>query len=310
MRFAVPTLIAWLTVAVVAAAASAQPGLAAGKAGELAAPPASQPSGSLLLDRQPVPLTPPSFGTPRRPRPQVEGSEGMLVDARCRFARDAQSGWFILQPLDEAGEPSGSFRVLPSRELEVLEYLAGQNAGTIFHITGQQVFYKHQAYILLQTVMSEADERPPGAAEEAAPADQGPQASGTRRPANLEDIRRSLMKNKPPKPVDMAAAANEQTPIEPGGESQQPGSQSPPGGMIVDRTIRIIPSAEGPWLEAHFVADNNLQDRPLLLLPCRLLEQAERTSGKMRVTGIIRHYRGRDYLLLRKVLPERDMGQL
>ena len=52
------------------------------------------------------------------------------------------------------------------------------------------------------------------------------------------------------------------------------------------------------------------------LLPCKLLEEAERRAAgatlkqaKFRVSGRITQYKGRRYLLLSKLLRVREMGQ-
>ena len=36
---------------------------------------------------------------------------------------------------------------------------------------------------------------------------------------------------------------------------------------------------------------------------------AEKLGGRLRISGLIARYRGQRYLLLRKVMPERDLGQ-
>jgi hypothetical protein len=90
----------------------------------------------------------------------------------------------------------------------------------------------------------------------------------------------------------------------------------------------------------RFYADNTLQEPPLRLLPCTELERATKaasganapaankpasgvntaannmaagsptTTKKFRISGELSEYKGRRYLLLRKVQVERDMGQL
>ena len=60
---------------------------------------------------------------------------------------------------------------------------------------------------------------------------------------------------------------------------------------------------------ARFESDNTLADEPIRLLPCKLLQKAKRRGGRLRISGEITRYQGRRYLLLRKVLPERRMGQ-
>ena len=116
------------------------------------------------------------------------------------------------------------------------------------------------------------------------------------------------MKNRPARPLVPAPAPRQPPRVEASPEGSPPVAP-PAGDILIDRTVRIARSADGHWMEAHFEADNTLQEQPLALLPCRLLERAEAVDGKVRITGILRRYKGREYLLLRKVLAERDMGQ-
>ena len=82
------------------------------------------------------------------------------------------------------------------------------------------------------------------------------------------------------------------------------------GPTVIDRLVRLTPEPKKPWMLARFEADNTLHQPPLRLLPCRMLEIAEQTASRsrvLRVTGRIYVYKGRRYLLLLKVLSERDL---
>jgi len=103
------------------------------------------------------------------------------------------------------------------------------------------------------------------------------------------------------------------------------------GRVLVDRLVTIRgpkadfgsfshggAGASDDWWEARFVSDNTLQDQPIRLLPCKLLQVAESLharqrwggdTARFRVSGLITNYKGKQYLLLRKVVVERDMGQ-
>ncbi len=79
--------------------------------------------------------------------------------------------------------------------------------------------------------------------------------------------------------------------------------------MVVNRLVTIVPSQEGEWMEARFVSDNTLREQPIRLLPCRMLEIAERLDAaktrrvvKFRVSGWTTTYQGRQYMLLRKAM--------
>ena len=86
--------------------------------------------------------------------------------------------------------------------------------------------------------------------------------------------------------------------------------------VLIDRLVRVVRDADDGWMTVRFESDNTLQDPPMRLLPCRMLERAEQlAAGKARQTDILRvsgevyQYKGNNYLLLRKVLPQRDMKQ-
>jgi len=79
--------------------------------------------------------------------------------------------------------------------------------------------------------------------------------------------------------------------------------------MIVDRLVRVLPDSTGAWWEVRFEADNSLGEPPLRVLPGRFLQVAQKLGGKLRITGEMTHYKGQSYILLRKVLRERQLGQ-
>lgn len=81
------------------------------------------------------------------------------------------------------------------------------------------------------------------------------------------------------------------------------------GGVLVDRIARLLPESPEGWKQAVLVADNRLDEPPLRVLPNRMLQRWEGSSRRVRISGEVILYKGRRYLLLRKVLPEYDLGQ-
>lgn len=111
--------------------------------------------------------------------------------------------------------------------------------------------------------------------------------------------------------------------------------------LVADRLVRVVPETGTHWYLACFESDNTLQEPPYRLLPCKLLEEAAKAddgdpqkftpndltpglrhivrvkeknvapppTARYRVSGEVLQYKGRKYLLLRKHMPERDMGQ-
>jgi hypothetical protein len=83
--------------------------------------------------------------------------------------------------------------------------------------------------------------------------------------------------------------------------------------MLMDRLGRVVPG--DPWWSLAFEdRGTGHEEKPVRLLPNRLLENALGVSGTgaktrvIRVSGEVTEYRGANYLLLRKVLARRDMG--
>lgn len=278
-------------------------------------PPTPPVEPTLLLQRGPVPVTPPSYSAPTKPRPWFAVPESMVVDARCRLIRDEDDDrWYLMEFLDPlpAGFPT-QMRVLPGRELEMLEAMVGQDAQLGFRVTGQTTSYRGKAYVLPLSVAKDLPPPTPLKPEvvEQPTTSEATEPGPTSAEAPLDDterIRESLTKNRPLRPeVPLPSVPPPPPVVSPG---VPPPVAAPPGDILIDRTVRIVRRGEGQWSEARFEADNTLQEQPMPLLPCHLLERAEGMEGKVRITGVIRRYKGREYLLLRKAFAERDMGQL
>jgi len=87
------------------------------------------------------------------------------------------------------------------------------------------------------------------------------------------------------------------------------------GSMIIDRLGRISHTQTGQ-AEFNFESDGKaLRDPPMLLLPNLILNQIEDQIAvsnrdlKLRVTGVVTEYKGRNYLLLEKVIVPLDVTQ-
>lgn len=83
------------------------------------------------------------------------------------------------------------------------------------------------------------------------------------------------------------------------------------GSYVVDRVGRVLPSRDGSGLEFVFDADGQTAaaavDPPMLLVPNLNLMAVERAleasqDRRFRVTGRVTEYRGRNYLMLEKVI--------
>lgn len=303
----------------------------AAQAQELPAPAEEEVSAPRLLGQPAlVPVTPSRDYKPapaRLPLP-VDGS--MTVDRRCRAERDA-TGWVLLKFLEQ---PSREFEpprwALPCELLEAVERAIDDKAETIFRITGENMVYRNQGFLLLTKVTVEVAESvlpkpPPPApvvprpAPATKPAPRLPSAPASRPAgASAEDVFQALLRDKPVRPL--APPTRPADPVEPA-PSIAPRGERPAERtlladqrrLIMDRLVRLLPAGVGKWKEARFEGDNTLVEPPLRLIPCGLLERVEaKTSGgraKFTASGLVTRYKGRQYLLLRKAVPAHDLGQ-
>ena len=88
------------------------------------------------------------------------------------------------------------------------------------------------------------------------------------------------------------------------------------GSYVVDRTGRLTKSADGQQWEFTFDADGKtMQDPPLPILPnlnLAAMESAVSTASRdlrFRVTGMVTEYKGKNYILLEKVVVVPDVTQ-
>lgn len=85
------------------------------------------------------------------------------------------------------------------------------------------------------------------------------------------------------------------------------------GTFVVDRVGRLAKTADGQAWEFIFAADGaSMQDPPLRVLPNLKLQTIEDELStanrdlKLRISGTLTEYRGRNYVLLEKVIVVRD----
>ena len=295
-----------------------RPARTAPAAGEQAPP--ERDFSSLLLDRPAIPLTAPDNPRPRRVKPDLPECGSAVVGRLCRIRLRPDTGWYLLTfQDDERGGQTQPRWVLPTEWLEALEATLSAAPDTVFRVSGETTVYKGRVFLFLRGATAESPTAPPA---EPAPARTGPdeqpaEPAGEGENDSQASLLRRLMKDRPGKPISLPA---EPGPLRPAESVAPPEGLPPPGddrgGMRIDRLVTILPDPNGEWWEARFESDNTLRERPVRLLPCKLLQraeqQAQRTAWRttrFRVSGEVTRYKGRDYLLLRKALPERAMGQ-
>ncbi len=278
-----------------------------------------------------VPVTPSrEYEAPpaRLPLPP-DGS--MTIDRRCQATRDP-SGWVLLRFLEQGSRSSELPRwALPCELLEAVERTIANQPETVFRITGENLLYRDQGFVLLTKVTVEVSVSPPVAAPPPKPAmppaapmskpvpHSRPASAPASRPgATSGDVFQALLRDKPVRPL--APPTRPADPIAPAPSvapqvtrAVEQTFDADQRRMIVDRVVRLLPAGVGKWKEARFEADNTLLEPPLRLIPCRTLERtegkAEAGRAKFKVSGLVTRYKGRQYLLLRKIVPVRDLGQ-
>ena len=89
----------------------------------------------------------------------------------------------------------------------------------------------------------------------------------------------------------------------------------PEGAYLVDRTGRLVKRGQW-WTFVHEDRGEVVRSRPMRILPFQLLEPLEDASSEgtgdtvFVVCGEVTEVHGVNYLLLRKVLIQRDLGNL
>jgi len=282
----------------------------------------------ILMERDEVPVTDPTEGPPPQKRVDLSGLDGTVIaDRRCRIERDEASGWSLVtfEPTPSLPLPRPRW-ALPNELLEKIESVIAENPDRAYRVSGETTVYRNQVFLVLRKVTIEANPRgaggakPPAEAEAVAaasrPTTKAAATNPARKPASARDVLKSLLADRPGTPVIAPV-------VQPDQKLKAAPSVAPVGNaevlftaygkMVANRTVRLLLAGVGVWKEARFEADNTLREPPIRLLPCRMLERAERFGSagtvKLRITGEITHYRGRRYLLLRKHFRVRDMGQ-
>ena len=279
----------------------------------------------MLLDRPPVPITKPRGFKPKPTPSYLPACGTPVIDRRCWIVYRPDTGWYLLTFVPKKrGEAVLPRWVLPSKWLQEAEPIIARTPGTIFRVSGETTVYRDRTFILLRKIMIEPPRKkkanPAVKAQKKTPAVQPAPSEAEPAPPDAsapDAIIRNLMRDRPGKPILVSAERGEVLPapsVAPSGNVQQLDEDR--GNMRIDRLVTIVFDDANEWMEARFESDNTLQDQPIRLLPCYLLEQAEsiiaaekRKYVHMKISGQITHYKKHRYLLLRKVLRQSQLGQ-
>ena len=277
---------------------------------------------SLLADKPEVPIT-----APERPAPVAElklpAERSLVINRLCRLEFQKSLHWAVLRFLPEQGKPAQMDRyALPNQRLEDMESIVANDPRTVFLVSGECMVYGGRPYLLVRLALTQS----PRSAPPEATADPNtlptshpatPTTAGTSATADPDDLIRKLLEERPGKPVllppESEAKVEPLPAVSPAVAKQLPQAF---GTMVADRVVYFATEADTGWSTVRFIADNTLLEQPIRLLPCRQVTTAKSLSTKklernirLRVSGELTRYKGREYLLLRKVVRERDMHQ-
>jgi hypothetical protein len=271
---------------------------------------------------------------PKKPKLPPEGSK--VVDRLCKIKTDP-SGWVLaVFPAEGDRQAIRPRWALPNQALEALEKLQIKNPGMMFRISGEMTVYRDNSFMLIRRIAIVEPTTPidppakasgsegieivtPVATTQPKP-DAGEKKTTGEKPAptaapSSSDLIKSMLAEKNPTPVILPRIkkkipAAKVKSVAPGakGDIIQPATAR----LVVDRLMTIRKTNVASWREATFEADNTLREPPVTLLPSQLLQfaEAQPATRRLRVTGEITNYKGKRYMLLRKVVVERTMNRL
>ncbi len=241
--------------------------------------------------------------------------EGYVLARRpARFGRD--ESWWAIAIGEVPGLPvAPSLRVLPNRRLMLLErVLAAGKPDDTYLVTGRVTEFLGRNYVFLEEVTLPSDRGPVPAPPEATKAPEPPATQPTRPPTASEVIEQ-LMRDAPVRaPTPTSAPAN--TATEPGTGTAESGERVLPEGTIVPEFPARLVKLDLWWTLARESQGSRPAGPPYYVLPNRLLEvMVAASAGGSRsmvflVSGELTEYRGANYLLVRKVLTRRELGNL
>ncbi len=281
---------------------------------------------SLLADKPEVPRT-----SPEQPKPVTElklpAERSLVINRLARLEFQKSLHWAVLRFLPEAGKPVQVDRyALPNQRLEDMESIVSKDPQTVFLVSGECMIYHERPYLIVRLALTQSPQSPP---PEAATRPITPTASHPATPATavasakadsddlIRGLLEGLLKDRPGKPVllppESEARVEPLPSVSPAVARQLPQAF---GSMIADRTVYLSTDADTGWSTVRFMADNTLLEQPIRLLPCKQVDEAKKISDtklgrniRLRVSGELTRYKGKEYLLLRRVVRERDMHQ-
>jgi hypothetical protein len=198
--------------------------------------------------------------------------------------------------------------VLPNLQLMSMEDASAATRENLhFTVSGLVTEYRGKNYILLEPGPDALNRQSPSPVPGYQPASRGPVSAD-------QMLKEMLSADKPSPAASSADSA--------GKDSTSGSGALPPNAPVVtmlpeqaqifDRVCRLGPTQDGLHQQLTFDADGStLRDPPLIVLPNLKLADLEKAAGdqhntRIRATGMVTEYRGRNYILLQKIVVMAD----
>ena len=211
-----------------------------------------------------------------------------MLQARGSMQRGEQPGvWVFRLAGDEPGKAPFEVTLMPCTLLASLEQLVESmpDQQIVFDLTGQVFVYRGRNFLMPTHAPRLVDYVPPSRPDDidrnaAAPAD------------SAEAILRDL---------DQAVGPLVHSPRRAAADTTD--KPAVPGAMVLWRHGWMVREPGGAWLFVFGADATGLSDPPMILLPCRMLEDMERHALRssrdepLLVSGRVTRYRARNYML-------------
>jgi hypothetical protein len=198
--------------------------------------------------------------------------------------------------------------VLPNLQLMSMEDASAATRENLhFTVSGLVTEYRGKNYILLEPGPDALNRQSPSPVPGYQPASRGP--------VSADQMLKEMLSADKPSPASSSAdsAGKDSTS---GSGALPPNapvvSMLPEQAQIFDRVCRLGPTQDGLHQQLTFDADGStLRDPPLIVLPNLKLADMEKAAGdqhntRIRATGMVTEYRGRNYILLQKIVVMAD----
>jgi hypothetical protein len=241
-----------------------------------------------------------------------EGSDVIARRGHLKKIEDSAYSEFVFD--GSRGSALAPMLVLPNLQLMSMEDAsAATREDLTFTVSGMVTEYRGKNYILLEPGPEALNRQTPSPVPAFEPAARGSASGGSASADQM--LKEMLSADAPPAPPPPDAEAPRKD-LTTGSGALPPGAPLltvlPELTQIFDRVCRLSACSDGLHEQLTFDADgSSLHDPPLIVLPNLKLVDLEKAAGdlhnaRMRVTGMVTEYRGRNYILLQKVVVMAD----